>query len=126
MVGPIIRRGVDNAIWELEYMVNECNAKLCKVYAPEDLGALDDKRLWPFYEKACELDIALTVHTGMSYVCPQPSKFTHPDLLDDMCLDFPELKIIGRIQRVGPSPENNTQSQQCKKNLSSQSSVPAK
>ena len=39
---------------------------------------------------------------------------------------IPELKIIGRIQRVGPSPENNTQSQQCKKNPSGQSSVPAK
>ena len=38
MVGPILRRGVDNAIWELEYLVKECNAKLCKVYQPEDLG----------------------------------------------------------------------------------------
>ena len=25
-----------------------------------------------------------------------------------------KLKTIGRIQRIGPSPENNTQSQQCK------------
>ena len=91
--GPIIRRGVDHAIWELEYLFKERNAKLCKVYAPED-GPLNDKRLWPFYEKACELDIALTVHTGMSYVCPQPSKFTHPSLLDDVCLDFPELKLV--------------------------------
>ena len=41
-----------------------------------------------------ELDVALTMHTGMSYVCPQPSKNTHPDLLDDICLDFPDLKII--------------------------------
>ena len=75
-------------------MVKECNAKLCKVYAPEDLGGLDDRRLWPFYEKACELDIALTVHTGMSYVVPQPSCHTHPDRLDQVLLDFPDLKII--------------------------------
>jgi hypothetical protein len=92
-VGPILRRGVDNAIWELEYLVKEQNAKLCKVYAPED-GPLNDKRMWPFYEKACELDVALTVHTGMSYVCPQPTKYTLPLLLDDVCLDFPDLKII--------------------------------
>ncbi len=92
-VGPILRRGVEHAIWELEYLVKERNAKLCKVYAPED-GPLNDKRLWPFYEKACELDIALTVHTGMSYVVPQPSKYTLPSLLDDVCLDFPDLKII--------------------------------
>ncbi len=92
-VGPILRRGVEHAIWELEYLVKERNAKLCKVYAPED-GPLNDKWLWPFYEKACELDIALTVHTGMSYVVPQPSKYTLPSLLDDVCLDFPDLKII--------------------------------
>jgi len=92
-VGPILRRGVEHAIWELDYLVKERNAKLCKVYAPED-GPLNDKRLWPFYEKACELDIALTVHTGMSYVVPQPSKFTLPSLLDDVCLDFPDLKLI--------------------------------
>jgi predicted TIM-barrel fold metal-dependent hydrolase len=30
----------------------------------------------------------------MSYVCPQPNKYTLPILLDDVCLDFPELKII--------------------------------
>jgi predicted TIM-barrel fold metal-dependent hydrolase len=94
MVGPILRRGIDDAIWELEYLVKECNAKLCKVYQPEDLGPLDDRRMWPFYEKACELDIALTMHTGMSYVVPQPSCHTQPDTLDRVLLDFPELKII--------------------------------
>jgi hypothetical protein len=92
-VGPIMRRGVKHAIWELDYLVKERGARLCKVYAPED-GPLNDPRMWPFYEKACELDIALTVHTGLSYVVPQPSKYTHPALLDDVCLDFPDLKII--------------------------------
>jgi predicted TIM-barrel fold metal-dependent hydrolase len=92
-VGPILRRGVKHAIWELEYLVKQRNAKLCKVYAPED-GPLNDPQLWPFYEKACELDIPLTIHTGMSYVCPQPNKNTLPILLDDVCLDFPDLKII--------------------------------
>jgi predicted TIM-barrel fold metal-dependent hydrolase len=91
--GPILRRGVDRAIWELEFLFNERNARLCKVYAPED-GPLNDRRLWPFYEKCCELGIAITVHTGMSYVCPQPSKYSMPILLDDICLDFPDLKVI--------------------------------
>jgi hypothetical protein len=30
-------------------MVNECNAKLCKVYMPEDDSPLEDRRMWPFY-----------------------------------------------------------------------------
>ena len=94
MVGPILRRGMDNALWELEYLVKERHAKLCKVYQPEDLAALDDKRMWPFYEKACELDIALTVHTGQSYVVPQPGAHSQPSTLDRVLLDFPELKLI--------------------------------
>ncbi len=93
-VGPVIRRGVEHAIWELEYLVKERNARLCKLYVPEDEGPLDDRRLWPFYEKCCELDIAVTIHTGMSYVVPQPSKHTHPGLLDDVLLAFPDLKVI--------------------------------
>jgi len=94
MVGPILRRGMDNALWELEYLVKEQNAKLCKVYQPEDDGPLDDRRMWPFYEKACELDISLTVHSGMSYVVPQPSRHSQPETLDQVLLDFPELRII--------------------------------
>ncbi len=94
MVGPILRRGVKHAIWELEHLVTNYDVRLCKVYQPEDLAPLDDKGMWPFYEKACELDIPLTVHTGMSYVCPQPSYHTHPDTLDRVLLDFPDLKVI--------------------------------
>jgi predicted TIM-barrel fold metal-dependent hydrolase len=93
-VGPILRRGVEHAIWELEYLVKERNARLCKVYAPEDDGPLNDRGMWPFYEKVCELDIALTVHTGTAYVLPHPCKHTHPSLLDDVLIDFPELKVI--------------------------------
>ncbi len=93
-VGPILRRGLEHAIWELEYLVKERNARLCKVYQAEDDGPLNDRRMWPFYEKVCELDVPLTVHTGTSYVLPHPCKNTHPGLLDDILLDFPELKVI--------------------------------
>ena len=93
-VGPVLRRGVKHAIWELEHLVKNCNAKLCKVYQPEDDGPLNDPRMWPFYEKACELGVPLTIHTGMAYVMPQPTKYTLPILLDDILIDFPDLKII--------------------------------
>jgi hypothetical protein len=92
--GPVIRRGIKNAIWELEYLFKSGNARLCKVYQPEDDGPLNDPRMWPFYEKAQELGIPLTIHTGLAYVPPQPSKNTHPAQLDEILLDFPGLKII--------------------------------
>lgn len=93
-VGPVIRRGIEHAQWELNYLVKERGARLCKLYQPEDDGPINDKRLWPFYEKACELNVPLTVHTGMSYVCPQPSRYCEVRQLDDVLLDFPELRII--------------------------------
>jgi hypothetical protein len=93
-VGPVIKRGLKEAIWELEYLVKERGAKLCKLYTPEDDGPLNDKRLWPFYEKAVELGVPLTVHTGVSYVCPQPTSHCRVTQLDDVMLGFPDLKII--------------------------------
>ncbi len=92
-VGPILHRGVDNAIWELEYLVKERDARLCKVYACED-GPLNHPDMWPFYAKASELDIPLTIHMGMAYVVPQPTKYTLPILLDEVMLAFPDLKVI--------------------------------
>ena len=93
-VGPVIKRGIKHANWELEYLVKERDARLCKLYTPEDDGAINDRRLWPFYEKASELGVPLTIHTGMSYVCPQPSNHCAVGQLDDVLLDFPDLKII--------------------------------
>jgi predicted TIM-barrel fold metal-dependent hydrolase len=93
-VGPVIKRGLKEALWELEYLVKERGARLCKLYTPEDEGPLNDKRLWPFYEKASELEVPLTIHTGVSYVVPQPSSHCRVGQLDDVLLDFPDLKII--------------------------------
>jgi hypothetical protein len=93
-VGPVLRRGVKHAIWELEHLVREGGAKLCKLYQPEDDGPLNDRRLWPFYERVEALGVPLTVHTGMAYVLPQPTRHTLPLLLDDVLLDFPKLTVI--------------------------------
>ncbi len=93
-VGPVIKRGIKHANWELEYLVKEKGMRVCKLYTPEDDGPINDKRLWPFYEKACELDITITMHTGTSYVVPQPGSRCQVGQLDDVMLDFPELKVI--------------------------------
>lgn len=92
--GPIIKRGLEEAIWELEYLFKERDAKLCKIYAPEDDGPVNDKRLWPFYAKAQELGVPLTIHTGHSYVVPQPGSHCDVRQLDDVLLAFPGLVII--------------------------------
>ncbi|MFC1945093.1 amidohydrolase family protein, partial [Chloroflexota bacterium] len=91
--GPVIKRGVNEAIWEMEYMAKEQGAKIFKFYPPEDTY-INDERLWPFYAKAQELGLVMSVHTGMGYMYADLTKYCHPLLLDDVCKDFYDLRII--------------------------------
>jgi len=92
-ISPIKHKGVKNTIWELEYWVKEKGAKIFKFYPPEDTY-MNDPDIWPFYEKAQELDIVLDIHTGFSWVPPGKSKYSLPIQLDDVARDFPELKLV--------------------------------
>jgi len=92
-VSPIKHKGLKNTIWELEYWVKEKGAKIFKFFPPEDTY-INDAELWPFYEKAQELDIVLDVHTGFCWTPPGKSKYALPILLDDVARDFPELKLV--------------------------------
>lgn len=92
-VSPIKHRGVKNVIWELEYWVKEKGAKIFKFYPPEDTY-INDSDLWPFYDKAQELNIVLDIHTGFCWVPPGKSKYALPIQLDDVARDFPDLKIV--------------------------------
>ena len=91
-LSPIKKRGVKNAIWEMEYWV-EKGAKIFKYYSPEDTY-INDPELWPFYKRAEELDIVLCMHTGFSWVPPRKSKYCDPVQLDDVARDFPGLRIV--------------------------------
>jgi uncharacterized protein len=92
-VGPIIWRGVKNAIWEAELLVRDMNFKAVKFY-PVDDTPINNKELWPFYEKLQELRVPLFIHTGASYCIPGRSQYAYPLLLEDVCEDFPELTIL--------------------------------
>ncbi len=92
-VGPIIQRGVKNAIWELEYLVKERDARMVKFSPPEDVP-INDPRLWPFYEKVNELGIPVAIHTGWCWVPPGKSINCLPVLLDEVATAFPEMNII--------------------------------
>ena len=86
-ISPVKQRGVDNAIWELEYWVKERGARIFKFYPPEDTY-INDPDLWPFYRKCEELKIVLDIHTGFSWVPPGKSKYALPLQLDDVARDF--------------------------------------
>jgi predicted TIM-barrel fold metal-dependent hydrolase len=57
--------------------------------------AINDKKMYPIYAKACELDIPVFVCTGI----PGPRlKFApqHVELVDEVMYDFPELTYVSR------------------------------
>jgi len=92
-VGPIMWRGIKHALWEVEYLIKEMNFKAVKFY-PVDDTPINNKELWPFYEKIRELAMPLFIHTGYSWCIPGHSANCFPWLLEDVCEDFPELTIL--------------------------------
>lgn len=92
-VGLILWRGVKNAVWEVEHLVKELNFKAVKFY-PVDDTSINNRELWPYYEKIQELRVPLFIHTGASYCVPGRSAHCAPWLLEDVCEDFPGLTIL--------------------------------
>jgi predicted TIM-barrel fold metal-dependent hydrolase len=55
---------------------------------------LNDRRLYPMYD-AC-IDLGLPVRINIGIAGPAlPSRHQHPELLEDLLLDFPDLTVIG-------------------------------
>ncbi len=54
----------------------------------------NDRQYYPLYEKACELDIPVLLHMGTQYHAGTRIKYCHPLYMDDVAIDFPDLKII--------------------------------
>ena len=55
---------------------------------------IDDRRLYPVYAAAAELDLPVGVHTGINYTTHQPIRNDHPLQVDQVACDFPDLTII--------------------------------
>lgn len=55
--------------------------------------AANDRRMYPVYAKCVELDIPFSMQVGQSYE-PLPSEPGRPIYVDQVALDFPDLKFI--------------------------------
>jgi len=53
----------------------------------------DDAIYYPFYAKCVELDLPITINTGIPGP-PAPGECQHPMHLDKVCLYFPELALV--------------------------------
>lgn len=54
----------------------------------------DDRRFYPLYAKAVELDIPVVIYSTMSYRLDLPMDIGRPLWLDRVAMDFPDLRIV--------------------------------
>ena len=91
--GLIGMRGVR----ELEQRVREQNFSALGVSALVDGIPASDRRYYPLYAKAAELDIPVRIYSSMNYATDRPYDLGHPRHLDQVAIDFPELTLIGGL-----------------------------
>ncbi len=85
------------AVRELERAVRELGLK-CFYASPFRYGVrANDKKFYPLYAKAVELGIPVFVYTTMTYRTDFPMDIGHPLYLDEVAMDFPEMKIIAGL-----------------------------
>ncbi|MEO3944649.1 amidohydrolase family protein [Gorillibacterium sp. CAU 1737] len=89
------------AVEELDHAIRVLGLHAFKLN-PNDYGGFDlndPEKLYPLYEKCCELNIPVSVHTGITPSCIFRMKHNNPILLDDVAVDFPDLVLI--VEHMG-------------------------
>lgn len=85
-------------IYDLERAVKEMGFVGAHLY-PHWFGlAPNDRRYYPYYAKCCELDIPIMMQVGHNLVYSRERRLPsvgRPITLDEVAIDFPELKLIG-------------------------------
>ena len=82
---------------ELERLVRDEGFHALGVSALVDCIPASDRRYYPLYTKAAELGIPVRIYSSMNYANDRPYDLGHPRHLDQVAMDFPELKIIGGL-----------------------------
>lgn len=85
------------AVRELERLVREDGALGIRVNPLYTGVPANDRRYYPLYAKCVELDVAVRIYTSMSYANDRPYDLGHPRYIDDVAVDFPELRIIAGL-----------------------------
>lgn len=85
------------AVRELERLVREEGAGGIRVSPLYNCIPANDRRYYPLYAKCAELDVPVRIYTSMNYANDRPYDLGHPRYLDDVAIDFPELRIIAGL-----------------------------
>lgn len=95
-VDPIDRAGRTNrkALKNFEKAIKEYGFIGLKLLPAYQQYAANDRRIYPFYEKALEFGVPVMLHMGITPTPNAPARFSKPEQLEDIVMDFPGLKLI--------------------------------
>lgn len=86
---------IDNDLAErVDELVRDLGFRGIKLYPVYQHHYLNDPRMYPLYAKAQELGVPVLVHTGSSVFKGARIKYGDPLHLDDVAIDFPELRLL--------------------------------
>lgn len=90
--------GVDpwqaDAVREFEHAVRDLGLRGLNLQCFELKLRPDDKRLFPLYEKAIELDVPVNIHCGINFSTQTPMSYGRPEYLDNVMVRYPEMHTI--------------------------------
>ena len=92
-IGGVHARYGRQAAVEMVISAYECGFPGCKFHTPTS-GYPNQPDMYPAYEKMVELGLHLQVHTGQEELPGSRAKYQDPLYLDDVAMDFPDLKIL--------------------------------
>lgn len=72
----------------------ELGFKGVKIHTPTAGYPNDVERCYPIYEKCVELGLHVEIHTGVEEIPGTRAKYQDPVYIDDIAVDFPELRIL--------------------------------
>jgi len=95
-VDPIDRAGRLNwkALRSFEKSIKEYGFKGLKLLPTYGHYAPNDRRVYLFYQKALEFDVPVLLHMGATPLPNAPIRYSRPELLEDVAMDFPDLPLI--------------------------------
>lgn len=85
------------AVREFERLVREDGASGMRVSSLYNGIPANDRRYYPLYAKCVELGVPVRIYASMNYANDRPYDLGHPRYLDDIAIDFPELKIVAGL-----------------------------
>jgi predicted TIM-barrel fold metal-dependent hydrolase len=91
-VDPNAGRG---AVRELRRAVKELGMRGLKVHSSANAVYINDRKLmFPIYEYCEEAGIPVLLHTGTTGLGSTEIRYSKPELVDEVCAAFPDLKVV--------------------------------